>query len=136
MTSKTAPEKIVKSDAEWRKELTPEQYHVTRQGGTERPFTGPYLNEKRAGVYHCVSCGAPLFRSEAKFESGTGWPSFTRPVDEAMVEEITDRSHRHGTHGGALRGLRGPSRPCLPGRPRADGPALLHERLCTGYGTR
>ncbi len=92
MTAKTAPEKIVKTDAEWRKELTPEQYYVTRQGGTERPFTGPFLNEKRAGVYMCVSCGAPLFRSEAKFESGSGWPSFTQPVDEAMVEEITDRS--------------------------------------------
>ncbi|MEQ8699500.1 MAG: peptide-methionine (R)-S-oxide reductase MsrB [Bauldia litoralis] len=93
MTSRTAPEKIVKSDAEWRKELTPEQYHVTRQGGTERPFTGPFLNEKRAGVYTCVSCGAPLFRSDAKFESGSGWPSFTQPLDKGMVEEITDRSH-------------------------------------------
>jgi peptide-methionine (R)-S-oxide reductase len=93
MTSNAPPEKIVKTDAEWRQMLTPEQYYVTRQAGTERPFTGPHLHEKRSGLYRCVACGAPLFRSEAKFESGTGWPSFTQPVDQTMVEEITDRSH-------------------------------------------
>lgn len=93
MPSSTPPEKVRKTDAEWRAELTPEQYHVTRQGGTERPFTGPHLNEKRAGTYVCVSCGAPLFRSESKFDSGSGWPSFTQPTDSGMVEELTDRSH-------------------------------------------
>ena len=93
MTAQTPPEKIIRSDAEWRETLTPEQYYVTRQAGTERPFTGPYLHEKRTGTYHCVSCGAPLFGSDAKYDSGSGWPSFTRPVDEMAVEEITDRSH-------------------------------------------
>jgi peptide-methionine (R)-S-oxide reductase len=93
MTAKTRPEKVVRSDAEWREMLTPEQYHVTRQAGTERPFTGPFLHEKRTGIYHCVSCGAPLFRSDTKYDSGSGWPSFTQPVDETAVEEITDRSH-------------------------------------------
>jgi len=87
------PEKIVRSEADWRAELTPEQYRVARQAGTERPFTGPYWNEKRAGLYRCVACGAPLFRSDAKFDSGTGWPSFTAPVAGDAVEELTDRSH-------------------------------------------
>ena len=91
MTAQTP--KVRKTDAEWREILTPEQYHITRQAGTERPFTGPFLNEKRAGVYKCVSCGAPLFRSEAKYDSGSGWPSFTQPVDDGMVEEVTDMSH-------------------------------------------
>jgi peptide-methionine (R)-S-oxide reductase len=73
-------EKIVKSDDEWRRLLTPEQYHVTRRKGTERAFTGPYWNEKQPGVYQCACCGQPLFGSETKFDSGTGWPSFWAPV--------------------------------------------------------
>ncbi|WP_421724292.1 peptide-methionine (R)-S-oxide reductase MsrB [Bauldia sp.] len=87
------PNKIRKTDSEWRAQLTPEQYRITRQAGTERPGTGPYLNEKRDGTYRCVSCGTPLFRSETKYESGSGWPSFTAPVDAAMVEELADHSH-------------------------------------------
>lgn len=85
--------KIVKSEAEWQKELTPEQYRVTRQCGTERAFTGPYWNEHRAGLYRCVACGAPLFRSDTKFDSGTGWPSFFAPVEAGAVAETTDQSH-------------------------------------------
>jgi peptide-methionine (R)-S-oxide reductase len=84
--------KVTKSDAEWRRELTPEQYNVTREHGTERAFTGPYWDEKRHGTYTCVCCGAELFHSETKFDSGTGWPSFFAPVVPEVVEEIEDRS--------------------------------------------
>jgi peptide-methionine (R)-S-oxide reductase len=90
-TKTSAPDKIVRSDAEWRKQLTDMQYHVTRQHGTERAFSGPYWNEKADGTYRCVCCGEPLFRSETKYDSGTGWPSFRAPVDEAAVEEHVDR---------------------------------------------
>jgi peptide-methionine (R)-S-oxide reductase len=82
-----------KSDAEWRAELTPDQYYITRQNGTERPFSHPYNLEKRDGVYVCVCCGAPLFRSEAKYESGSGWPSYFTPVSDDAVREIKDSSH-------------------------------------------
>jgi peptide-methionine (R)-S-oxide reductase len=85
--------KIVKSEEQWRGLLTPEQYRVARQAGTERPFAGPYWNEKRAGLYRCVACGTPLFGSDTKFESGTGWPSFTAPVAADAVEELSDRGH-------------------------------------------
>ncbi len=84
MTTETRP-KVAKSDAEWRAALTPEQYHVTREHGTERPFTGPHLNEKRPGTYSCVACGAPLFEGETKFESGSGWPSFIAPLSRDAV---------------------------------------------------
>ncbi len=93
MTSTSEQSKVVKTDREWRDQLTPEQFNVTRRAGTERPFAGPYWNEHRAGLYHCVACGAPLFRSETKFESGSGWPSFYQPVAAAAVEEISDSSH-------------------------------------------
>jgi peptide-methionine (R)-S-oxide reductase len=91
MMSDAAP-KAIKSDEEWRKQVTPEQFYVTRQHGTERPFSGPYLNEKRSGTYACVCCGAPLFASDAKFESGTGWPSFLKPLNGKAVDEHADRS--------------------------------------------
>jgi peptide-methionine (R)-S-oxide reductase len=84
--------KVAKSDAEWRSELTPEQYHVTRQHGTERAFSGPYWNAGEDGLYHCVCCGKPLFSSEAKFDSGTGWPSFFAPVEGNALAEYKDRS--------------------------------------------
>jgi len=85
-----ASPKVSKSDAEWRKQLTPEQYYVTRQHGTERAFTGPYWNEKRDGSYSCVCCGALLFEAETKFESGTGWPSFFAPISKDAVGEHED----------------------------------------------
>jgi peptide-methionine (R)-S-oxide reductase len=91
MTEEGTP-KIVRTDEEWRALLTPEQYRVTRQHGTERAFTGPYWNEKAAGLYTCVACGAPLFRSETKYDSGTGWPSFYAPVEVGAVAEHEDRS--------------------------------------------
>ena len=91
MTSLTAP-KITKTDAEWKAQLTPEQYHVTRKHGTERAFTGPNWDTKDAGLYSCVCCGKPLFRSETKFDSGTGWPSFYAPVEGEAVTEHRDRS--------------------------------------------
>jgi peptide-methionine (R)-S-oxide reductase len=83
---------VVKSDEEWRKQLTPEQYQVMRQHGTERPGTCALLHEKRAGTFACVACGLPLFKSGPKFESGTGWPSFFAPL-EGAVATTTDRSH-------------------------------------------
>lgn len=82
-----------KSDEEWRRKLTPEQYWVTRQHGTEPAFSHIYNIEKRAGVFHCVNCGAPLFSSETKYESGTGWPSFFRPISPEAVSESIDTSH-------------------------------------------
>jgi peptide-methionine (R)-S-oxide reductase len=85
--------KVVKSDAEWRKELTPEQYQVTRRHGTERPFSSPLNVEKRNGVYACVNCGSPLFKSDTKFDSGSGWPSFWAPVSPDAVTEIEDYSN-------------------------------------------
>lgn len=86
------PDKIIKPDAEWRKELTPEQYAVTRQKATERPFTGKYLHNKAEGTYACVACGLPLFSSETKFESGSGWPSFWDVVQTGNVELRQDHS--------------------------------------------
>lgn len=84
--------KVVKSEAEWQAELTPEQFYVTRKKGTERAFTGEYNNCKKEGVYQCVCCGTPLYSSETKFESGTGWPSFWEPVEEENVKTETDNS--------------------------------------------
>ncbi|MBX9885650.1 MAG: peptide-methionine (R)-S-oxide reductase MsrB [Novosphingobium sp.] len=87
------PDKMNLTDAEWRARLSPEQYQVLRQGGTERAFTGKYEKNKLTGQYHCAGCGAPLFESGTKFESGSGWPSFTAPVEPAAVDEHRDMSH-------------------------------------------
>jgi peptide-methionine (R)-S-oxide reductase len=84
--------KISKTDIDWRNDLTPEQYHVLREKGTERAFTGEYWNDHRSGVYRCAACGNELFDSETKFESGTGWPSFYQPVAADAVDEEQDRS--------------------------------------------
>ena len=88
----TTPAKVVKSDEEWRASLSAEAYRVTRRHGTERAWTHPYNDEKRAGVFTCVCCGANLFSSDAKFDSGTGWPSFHSPLERAAVGETEDRS--------------------------------------------
>ena len=87
------PEKLHLTDAEWREKLTPEQYAILRQAATERAFTGKYEKNKAAGEYVCAGCGQPLFASDAKFDSGSGWPSFGRPAGEAAVEEHTDATH-------------------------------------------
>jgi peptide-methionine (R)-S-oxide reductase len=84
---------VALTDAEWRERLTPEQYDVLRGRGTERPFSGTYVHSKEHGTYNCAACGAELFSSETKFESGTGWPSFTEPADRENVELHEDRSH-------------------------------------------
>ena len=84
--------KVSKADEEWRQQLTPEQYRVTRQHGTERAFSHPLNREKRAGMFNCVCCGAPLFASDAKFDSGTGWPSFWAPSNAEAVSKHEDRS--------------------------------------------
>lgn len=84
--------KVVKSDAEWQELLTPQQYAITRKHGTERAFTGEYHASMGAGVYHCVCCGNPLFDSEAKFDSGTGWPSYSEPIAEDSVASKADNS--------------------------------------------
>ena len=86
-------EKVVKTEDQWRAELTPEQYHVLREKGTERPFTGAYVHNKKQGMYQCAACGADLFSSEVKFDSGTGWPSFTEPANAENVQLLPDRSH-------------------------------------------
>ena len=85
-------DKVVKSKEEWKRALTPEQYHVTREHGTERPFTGEYNATKDKGMYRCLCCGNPLFSSDTKFDSGTGWPSFYQPADKDSVATKTDRS--------------------------------------------
>src|SRR3569623_288053 len=84
--------KAQKSMDEWRKQLTPEQFHNTREHGTERPWSHIYNTEKRDGTYYCASCGAPLFTADTKFESGSGWPSFFKPISDDAVGETTDRS--------------------------------------------
>ena len=84
--------KITKTEADWARELTPEQFHILREKGTERAFTGAYWDEHRPGVYRCAGCGADLFTSDTKFESGTGWPSFYAPTDPNAVETARDHS--------------------------------------------
>jgi peptide-methionine (R)-S-oxide reductase len=93
MSDRKGEWRVQKSDAEWRAQLTPEQYRITRQHGTEPPFTGPYLDEKEPGLYRCVCCDAPLFRSDTKYESGSGWPSFYEAVSPDAITERTDLTH-------------------------------------------
>jgi peptide-methionine (R)-S-oxide reductase len=117
--------KIDKTEQEWREQLTPEQYEVLRRQGTEPPFTGRYVHSKEDGVYRCAGCGAELFSSDTKFDSGTGWPSFYEPTREANVELRRDESHGMvrtevvcGTCGGHL------------GHVFPDGPAPTGQRYC------
>ena len=86
-------DKVKKTEAEWRNELTPAQYQIMREKGTEPAFTGQYWNEHTPGTYVCAGCGTPLFESGTKFDSGTGWPSFFKPIDAGAVATETDRSH-------------------------------------------
>ncbi len=117
--------KIKKTDEEWREQLTPEAYQVTRQGGTERAFTGRYHDHKGTGTYHCICCGKPLFSSDHKFDSGTGWPSFVMPMEEQALERETDHSY----------GMRRTEVKCAScdahlGHVFDDGPEPTGERYC------
>ena len=120
-------EKLELTDAEWQDRLTDEQYEILRRKGTERAFTGAYVDEHSPGVYRCAGCGTELFRSEAKFDSGTGWPSFVEPADLDSVVTATDVTLRDGSHRGDVRDVRGPSRTCLRRRAGPLGKALLHQ---------
>ncbi len=86
-------ERVLKTEEEWREQLGEETYRVLREKGTERPFTGEYHDEKTKGVYRCKGCGKPLFSSDTKYDSGSGWPSFYEPMDDGAIQEETDRSH-------------------------------------------
>ncbi|BCW98348.1 MAG: peptide methionine sulfoxide reductase MsrB [Armatimonadota bacterium] len=93
MSKDAGMEKVIRSEEEWKSLLTPEQYRIMRLKGTEPPFTGAYLHEKTPGVYRCAGCGLELFNSDAKFDSGSGWPSFFRPAGDGRIEYRTDTSH-------------------------------------------
>jgi peptide-methionine (R)-S-oxide reductase len=121
----TQTPKIQKTKEEWRKELTPEQFHVMFEKGTERAFTGALVNNHEDGLYHCAACNAPLFTSETKFESGSGWPSFYQPVSKEAVVEHEDRSY----------GMRRVEVTCATcgahlGQVFPDGPRPTGERFC------
>ncbi|WP_299824956.1 peptide-methionine (R)-S-oxide reductase MsrB [uncultured Pontibacter sp.] len=92
LNSETLSDTVIKTEAQWRKELSPEQYYVLRQEGTEQPFNNKYNGNKERGIYYCAACHNPMFSSDTKFESGTGWPSFYAPVDKKRVKEVQDRS--------------------------------------------
>ena len=109
-------EELPKTDDEWRERLTPEQFQVARKAGTERAFTGEYWDCHDDGIYECVCCGAPLFSSDTKFESGTGWPSFFQALDPDAVEEQTDASHGMVRTEARVQQLRRAPRPRLPRR--------------------
>lgn len=119
-------DRIKKTDEEWQSQLTEEQYRVARKGGTEHPFTGAYYNNKETGMYHCVCCGEPLFSSKEKYDSGSGWPSFWKPVDEQHAPtEIRDTSH------GMIRvEVRCPSCDAHLGHVFEDGPQPTGLRYC------
>ena len=118
-------EPVAKTDEEWRSELSPEQYAVLRQAGTEPPFSGKYVHVKDDGTYRCAACGEELFRSDTKFDSGTGWPSFYEPANTAHVELIADR-----THGMVRTEVRCKRCGSHLGHVFDDGPAPTGQRFC------
>jgi peptide-methionine (R)-S-oxide reductase len=118
-------EKIANHEADWKQKLTPEQYHVTREAGTERAFTGKYWKTKDPGMYHCVCCGEPLFDSKTKFDSGTGWPSFYQPVEQGKVIE-----HQDSTFGMRRTEVRCAKCDAHLGHVFEDGPAPTGLRYC------
>ena len=125
--------KVKKSEQEWREQLTPEQYEVTRKGGTERAFTGPYVDEKSEGMYRCVGCGAELFSSDTKFDSGTGWPSFTEPGQPRARRAAARQQPLHEADRGRLQGCDAHLGHVFDDGPGRHGrPALLHQRLRPG----
>src|SRR5580704_6012823 len=117
--------KVEKPDAEWKAQLTPEQFAVARKKGTERAFSGEYWNNHEEGAYRCVCCGEPLFTSDAKYESGCGWPSFTAPVDGEVIEEAAD-----ATYGMVRTEVMCKSCGAHLGHVFDDGPAPAHLRYC------
>ncbi len=125
-----------KTEEQWREKLTHEQYHVTREKGTEPAFSGAYWKTKTPGTYVCVCCGEPLFQSDAKFDSGTGWPSFTAPVDDAEGGSGDRHKLRNDAHRGDVPEVRGPSWPRLSGWPCTHRHALLHQFSVVAAGRR
>ncbi len=117
-------DKIHKTDSEWQAQLSAEQYRVLRQAGTERAFTGKLYHNKADGIYHCAACGAPLFRSEQKYDSGSGWPSFWAPIEGAL------ETHTDSSHGMVRTEVRCARCESHLGHVFEDGPAPTHLRYC------
>ena len=118
---------VVKTNEEWKKVLTPEQYHILREKGTERAFSGKYDKNHEHGVYRCAACGLDLYRSEEKFDSGTGWPSFTAPIAAGERPHPARQRFLFAAYRGALPPVRGTPWPCIRRRAETDREALLHE---------